>query len=100
EPVMQRLAARLGLSETAFFVQEDDSYHLRWFTPTVEVELCGHGTLASAIVIFRDLKHHIGDDRQPLKFRTKSGLLRAHCREGLVILDFPLRTISPTECSL
>ena len=50
--VMQHIAAENNLSETAFFVKEDEGYRLRWFTPTIEVELCGHATLASAHVIF------------------------------------------------
>jgi PhzF family phenazine biosynthesis protein len=57
EATMQSIAAENNLSETAFFVREGDGYHLRWFTPAVEVDLCGHATLASAWVLFNKLGH-------------------------------------------
>src|ERR1700692_2564697 len=56
DAVMQQIAAGDNLSETSFFVPEGDGYRLRWFTPTTEVDLCGHATLASAFVVFRWLK--------------------------------------------
>lgn len=56
DEVMQNIAAENNLAETAFFVQEDESYTLRWFTPTTEVDMCGHATLASAYVLFECLR--------------------------------------------
>jgi PhzF family phenazine biosynthesis protein len=91
---MQAIAAENNLSETAFFVREGESYALRWFTPTVEVELCGHATLASAFVILRLI-----EPRSVVTFRTlHSGMLRvAQEGEGLA-MDFPLWRSEP--CAL
>src|SRR3954454_14655725 len=69
DEVMQKLAAENNLSETAFFVREADGYHLRWFTPEFEIDLCGHATLASAFVLF----NHLSYNDPVIKFRTKSG---------------------------
>ncbi|HMS11398.1 MAG TPA: PhzF family phenazine biosynthesis isomerase, partial [Pyrinomonadaceae bacterium] len=55
DDVMLKIAAENNLSETAFFVKEGDRYHIRWFTPSVEVNLCGHATLATSHVIFNEL---------------------------------------------
>src|SRR5579871_5599020 len=68
---MQAIAAENNLAETAFFVPNGGSYHLRWFTPAVEVDLCGHATLASAHVVFRYLAPQL--DR--VRFETRSGEL-------------------------
>jgi PhzF family phenazine biosynthesis protein len=65
--VMQAIAAENNLSETAFFVPEGDGYRLRWFTPTTEVDLCGHATLASAFVVFRWLM----PQRNEVTFQTQ-----------------------------
>ena len=88
DPVwMQRVAAEMNLSETAFLHPLDDGTRsLRWFTPTVEVELCGHATLASAHVLFTD--GHAGPD-EVLRFTTRSGVLTASLVGGRVELDFP-----------
>lgn len=83
--LMQAIAAENNLAETAFVVPEDDGYHLRWFTPTVEVPLCGHATLATAFVL-----HHLGH-AGPFTFRTLSGPLGAALSDGLITLDFPAR---------
>ncbi len=83
---MLKVASEMNLAETAFLVPQRDGYDLRWFTPTVEVDLCGHATLASAHVLWED-----GDlqlDAQA-RFHTKSGLLTADRRDGLIELDFP-----------
>jgi len=83
---MLNVAREMNLAETAFLVRQHDGYDLRWFTPTVEVDLCGHATLASAHVLWED-----GDlklDAQA-RFHTKSGLLTADRRDGLIELDFP-----------
>ena len=84
--VMQSIAAENNLSETAFFVPGGDGgYDLRWFTPTVEVELCGHATLASAFVIL-DCMAAGGDE---VFFNTRSGRLAVARRGDLLYLDFP-----------
>jgi predicted PhzF superfamily epimerase YddE/YHI9 len=67
DDVMQAIAAENNLSETAFFVPEGDGYRLRWFTPTTEVDLCGHATLASALVVFRWLM----PQRSEVTFQTQ-----------------------------
>ena len=90
---MQHVAAEMNLSETAFLVPEGDGFRLRWFTPTVEVELCGHATLASAHVLWED-----GElaPRQEARFHTQSGLLTARQAGELIELDFPAK---PTEAT-
>jgi PhzF family phenazine biosynthesis protein len=92
DATLQAIAAENNLAETAFFVPEGATYALRWFTPTVEVDLCGHATLASAYVIFRFLEPR----REQVAFRTlKAGMLRV-TREGEVLaLDFPSRPPEP-----
>ncbi len=84
--LMQQIAAENNLSETAFAVPEDDGYRLRWFTPTVEVDLCGHATLATCFVLAG--QGHTG----PFRFHTRSGLLTARLDGSLITLDFPART--------
>ncbi len=93
EDWMQNVATEMNLSETAFLYHEKDSYRLRWFTPAVEVELCGHATLASAHVLYED--GHLPVDR-PARFNTKSGLLQATKAGDLIELDFPARPV--TSC--
>jgi PhzF family phenazine biosynthesis protein len=83
---MQHLANEMNLSETAFLVQQGDGFNLRWFTPMVEVELCGHATLASAHVLWE--KGFLSPDRQA-RFYTKSGLLGAVRKGAWIELDFP-----------
>ena len=90
---MQGVALENNLSETAFFVPEGDGYGLRWFTPTFEIDLCGHATLASAHVLFEVLK--VSGDT--LKFRTKSGMLTVAREGGRFVLDFPSRPASVCE---
>src|SRR5262249_27064731 len=68
---MQQLAAEMNLSETAYLQSEGHGYRLRWFTPAVEVDLCGHATLASAHVLWQTDRSSPG---QPLRFHTRSGL--------------------------
>jgi PhzF family phenazine biosynthesis protein len=84
---MQKIALENNLAETAFFVKKDDGYELRWFTPTVEMDLCGHATLASAYVLYELL----GERADVLKFQTKSGLLTVEKKDDLLVLDFPSR---------
>jgi PhzF family phenazine biosynthesis protein len=85
DSVMQNIAAENNLSETAFFVAENGGYHLRWFTPAMEVPLCGHATLASAAVVFA----HLQTEARTITFHSKSGPLVV-AREGdKYALDFP-----------
>ena len=86
EDWMQHLANEMNLSETAFLVQEGDGFNLRWFTPAVEVELCGHATLASAHILWE--QGFLSADRQA-RFYTRSGLLSAVRKESWIELDFP-----------
>jgi len=88
EPVMQAIAAENNLSETAFSVPEGEGYRLRWFTPTVEVDLCGHATLASAYVVFRWLRPEL----RTVAFHTEKAGRLTVARDGdLLALDFPSR---------
>jgi len=91
---MQSIAFENNLSETAFFVREGDHYLLRWFTPTFEIDLCGHATLATAFVIFNVL----GTGEQVLRFQTKSGELSVEKEGDRLVLDFPSRP--PTACDV
>ncbi len=83
---MQDLATEMNLSETAFLVQQDDGYNLRWFTPAVEVDLCGHATLASAHILWET--GMLAADREA-RFFTHSGLLTAARHGDWIQLDFP-----------
>jgi PhzF family phenazine biosynthesis protein len=85
DDVLRDIAAENNLSETAFFVAADGVYDLRWFTPTVEVDLCGHATLAAAFVLFTEL----GFTGERVTFRTKVGELGARHDGARVTLDFP-----------
>lgn len=88
---LQAVAAEMNLSETAFLWREGPGYRLRWFTPAVEVPLCGHATLASAHLLFES-KAADGDE---LCFATKSGELRARRLDGGIELDFPAYSFEP-----
>jgi PhzF family phenazine biosynthesis protein len=99
EQWMRDVAREMNLSETAFLFQRagvprDDGYDLRWFTPAVEVDLCGHATLASAHVLWED--GHLPEGRQA-RFHTRSGLLTADRRGGWIELDFPAKVAVPAE---
>ncbi|HSR68017.1 MAG TPA: PhzF family phenazine biosynthesis protein [Acidobacteriota bacterium] len=86
DEVMQSVAAENNLSETAFFVPEADACHLRWFTPEMEVELCGHATLASAWVLW----NRLGLEAPVISFRTLSGTLTVERLEnGLLAMTLP-----------
>ena len=91
---MQNVAREMNLSETAFLVGSDDGYQLRWFTPLVEVDLCGHATLASAHVLWET-----GEARpeETIRFHTKSGLLLATRDGDWIELDFPATPVSPCD---
>lgn len=92
DETLQSIAAENNLSETAFIVGREGDYELRWFTPTVEVDLCGHATLAAASVIFREL----GFGGRTIRFQTKVGELGATDDGELITLDFP--SWSATRC--
>ncbi len=85
EKWMMQLAGENNLSETAFIVKEESGYHLRWFTPGTEVELCGHATLASAFVIL----NYYDKDAEKVEFNTISGKLTVVRRGDLYEMDFP-----------
>ena len=89
---MQTVAAEMNLAETAFLLPEGDGFRLRWFTPKVEVKLCGHATLATAHVLWE--RGILAPDREA-RFQTLSGLLTARRVGGLVELDFPARPPLP-----
>ncbi|MDX1547780.1 MAG: PhzF family phenazine biosynthesis protein [Rhodothermales bacterium] len=83
---MQDVAREMNLSETAFLVPVADGYHLRWFTPTREVDLCGHATLAAAHVLWET---GLLDPSEAARFSTQSGTLSARRRGGRIEMDFP-----------
>jgi PhzF family phenazine biosynthesis protein len=91
---MRDVAREMNLSETAFLTPHDDGYNLRWFTPAVEVDLCGHATLASAHVLWED-GHLLADEQA--RFHTRSGLLLADLRGDWLELDFPAKVATPAE---
>ena len=96
---MLNVAREMNLAETAFLVPQRDGYDLRWFTPSVEVDLCGHATLASAHVLWED--GQLKPDIQA-RFHTKSGLLTADRRDAWIELDFPATpaTAAPAPAGL
>ena len=89
---MQSVAREMNLSETAFLVRQTDGFDLRWFTPTVEVDLCGHATLASAHALWEEGTLPL--DKQA-RFHTRSGLLTADRAEDWIDMDFPAKLESP-----
>lgn len=93
DELLQSIALENNLSETAYLVAEGAGYHLRWFTPRAEVDLCGHATLASAYVVFRHLRP--GTDR--VEFHSQAGPLAVERRGDQLELDFPARPAVPLE---
>ena len=89
---MQQLAAEMNLAETAFVEPRPGGYLLRWFTPVVEVVLCGHATLASAHVLYETGLAAAGE---PITFQSASGPLAARQHDGSIVLDFPATPASP-----
>jgi len=90
---MRDVAREMNLSETAFLLPEEDGFRLRWFTPAVEVDLCGHATLASAHVLWEDA--HL-PPRVQARFHTRSGLLLADRRGDWIEMDFPAKPALPS----
>ena len=90
DTLMQSIAEENNLSETAFFVKEEEGcYHLRWFTPMSEVDMCGHATLACAYVLYRCMDY----SRDTITFVTKSGLLTVGKKDQHYVMDFPIQAI-------
>ncbi len=96
DKTLQIIAAENNLSETAFFVKQDKFFELRWFTPTMEVDLCGHATLASAFVVFNYLDSSLNE----ISFKTrKAGTLVVKKENDLIAMDFPSRKALPGKTS-
>jgi PhzF family phenazine biosynthesis protein len=91
DAVLQNIASENNLSETAFLVKQDDYYDLRWFTPTIEVDLCGHATMASAFVLFEEIEK----TAERIDFKTMSGMVAVTQESDTLFLDFPARPVSP-----
>jgi len=94
DELMQSIATENNLSETAYFVKNNNGYHIRWFTPAHEVNLCGHATLASAYVIFNILE----SKEQEITFESKSGLLTVKKNNNWLQMDFPSQP--PVRCEI
>jgi len=94
DATLQNIAAENNLSETAFIVPRGDEFELRWFTPTMEVDLCGHATLAAAFVMFAERKFS-GDE---IRFHSRSGMLTVTRAGDILTLDFPSRP--PQSCEM
>lgn len=91
--IMQNIAMENNLSETAFFVRSDKGFQIRWFTPQVEVDLCGHATLAAAHVLF----NHLNYRESEISFQSRSGVLKVGKAEDLIVLNFPSSELVETE---
>src|SRR4051812_20717004 len=95
DALMQSIAAENNLSETAFFVPDGTGYHIRWFTPSCEIDLCGHATLASAFVI----RKYLAPQKTELTFRALAGTLRVLEDGDKLSLDFPSRPPQRAEAA-
>ncbi|MFQ4142647.1 PhzF family phenazine biosynthesis protein [Chlorogloeopsis sp. ULAP02] len=93
DDVMQRIALENSVAETAFFIQLGEGFEIRWFTPEIEMDLCGHATLATAHVIAR----HLNFLMPSIQFQSKSGELTVAVEEELLTLNFPSRKPEPCE---
>ncbi|WP_242130962.1 PhzF family phenazine biosynthesis protein [Aestuariivivens marinum] len=94
DAVLQSIAMENNLAETAFYVKQDNRFEIRWFTPTVEVDLCGHATLAAAFVLF-NYENHEADTIQ--FYSPRSGTLKVTKQEELLTLNFPVDKIEETS---
>lgn len=92
--VMQQIAAENNLAETAFLLHENDRFSLRWFTPKVEIDLCGHATLATALVLMNEAE----PERKRVEFETLSGTLTVTRQQDVYFMDFPRR--KPVPCDV
>lgn len=95
DQLMQSIAAENNLAETAFIVSEGEDFSIRWFTPGVEIDLCGHATLATAFVIFNELNYQ----HDQIRFHSKSGLLTVTRDGDWLSLDFPVDPYHQVELS-
>jgi PhzF family phenazine biosynthesis protein len=95
DTTLQAIAAEHNLAETAYFVPKGPDFHLRWFTPTVEMPLCGHATLASAYIVL----NHLDRQRDNVVFHTLSGALSVARDGDRLIMDFPVRSNEPASLS-
>jgi PhzF family phenazine biosynthesis protein len=93
DSLLQSIAAENSVPETAFLVRKGNEYELRWFTPKVEIDLCGHGTLASAFAVFE----YINPEARQVAFQTKSGRLTVVRQGDLLMMDFPARQSAPCQ---
>ncbi|WP_455212579.1 PhzF family phenazine biosynthesis protein [Kaarinaea lacus] len=93
DSVLQAIAEENNLSETAFFIPQNNGYHLRWFTPLHEVDLCGHATLAAAHILFTKL----GQSDSEILFYTRSGELKVNKNNALLTMDFPALSCEPCD---
>lgn len=93
ESLMQKIAFENNLAETAFLIPQDHYYDLRWFTPEVEIDLCGHATLASSFI----LMNYVDTQKTSLEFHTQSGILTVKRKDDLYLMDFPRRKPAPCE---
>jgi len=89
DELMQKIAAENNLAETAFLIETGESFSIRWCTPKVEVDLCGHATLASSHVIF----NHLNYQKDTIRFTSRSGVLEVRKEQNLLILNFPSDSI-------
>ena len=96
DEILQNIAMENNLAETAFYVKKDDGYELRWFTPAVEVDLCGHATLAAAFVLFNFENH---SENIIHFYSPRSGVLTVKKEGKLLTLNFPTDEIKPVELS-
>ena len=92
EELMQSIAEENNLSETAFFVPQNDGYHIRWFTPKSEVDLCGHATLATAYILF----HILDYSKDQIAFDSRSGILTVARDNDWLTMNFPAQP--PVSC--
>ncbi|MEM6516672.1 MAG: PhzF family phenazine biosynthesis protein [Bacteroidota bacterium] len=95
DQLMQKIAVENNLSETAFFVKTQNGYQIRWFTPTTEVDLCGHATLAAAHVLY----HHLNYDAEQINFESKSGILTVMINDDFYTLGFPSDKLKKIDLS-
>ena len=96
DDIMQKIAEENNLAETAFYVPQGDKFHIRWFTPTMEVDLCGHATLATSYSIFQYTDY----PKSVIEFTSRSGILKVEKQGDLLILDFPMDILQTVETPL
>ncbi|MBU1101502.1 MAG: PhzF family phenazine biosynthesis protein [Bacteroidetes bacterium] len=93
ETMMQNIAAENNLSETAFVVKNGENFSIRWFTPAIEVDLCGHATLASGYILFNELVY----EKDTIEMNSKSGILKVSRQNDRISLDFPTLELTQVE---